>query len=126
VTGKQKSGINLPFIPAKKLFFELRAEKEALAFLHKAFLKITSTSVFKQGNSAPEETPTNGYTLMDISIGGQIKVEDQYISVSFGATNILDKQYIDHLSTLKEVGFFNPGRNITMTLKIPFVIRKIE
>jgi iron complex outermembrane recepter protein len=126
VTGKQKNGSNLPFIPAKKIYMELRGEKESLAFLHKAFLMITSTSVFKQENIASEETPTNAYTLMDISIGGQIKVRDQFISISLGATNIFDKQYIDHLSTLKEVGFFNPGRNFTMTLKIPFIIRKVE
>lgn len=126
VTGKQKSGSYLPYIPAKKIYFEFRAEKEALAFLHQPFLMITSTSVFKQGNPAPEETPTNGYTLMDIVIGGQVKVKDQYISVSLGATNIFDKLYIDHLSTLKEVGFFNPGRNLTLTMKIPFIIRKVE
>ncbi len=126
VTGKQKSGSNLPFIPAKKIYMELRAEKESLAFLNKAFLMVTSTSVFKQENIASEETPTNAYTLMDISIGGQIKVRDQFISISLGATNIFDKLYIDHLSTLKEVGFFNPGRNLTMTLKIPFTIRKVE
>jgi iron complex outermembrane receptor protein len=126
VTGKQKNGSNLPFIPAKKIYMELRAEKESLAFLHKAFLMVTSTSVFKQENIASEETPTNAYTLLDISIGGQIKVRDQFISISLGATNIFDKQYIDHLSTLKEVGFFNPGRNYTMTLKIPFIIRKVK
>jgi len=126
VTGKQKSGSNLPFIPAKKIYMELRAEKESMAFLHKAFLMVTATSVFKQENIASEETPTNAYTLMDVSIGGQIKVRDQFISISLGATNIFDKQYIDHLSTLKEVGFFNPGRNFTMTLKIPFIIRKVE
>ncbi len=126
VTGKQKMGPFLPFIPARKIYMELRTEKETLAFLHEAFFLITSTSVFRQGNSAPEETPTNGYTLLDISVGGQIKVKDQYISVSLGATNIFDKQYIDHLSTLKEVGFINPGRNISITLKIPFAIRKIE
>jgi iron complex outermembrane receptor protein len=124
VTGKQKSGNYLPFIPAKKIYFELRTEKESLGFLHKAYIMINTTSVFKQDYSAPEETPTNGYTLMDISAGGQIKVRNQYISLSLGATNILDKKYIDHLSTLKEVGFFNPGRNFAMTLKIPFVIIK--
>jgi iron complex outermembrane receptor protein len=126
VTGKQKNGSNLPFIPAKKIYMELRAEKESLAFLHKAFLMVTSTSVFKQEKIALEETSTNAYTLMDISIGGQIKVRDQFISISLGATNIFDRLYIDHLSTLKEVGFFNPGRNLTMTLKIPFIIRKVE
>lgn len=125
VTGKQKSSNFLPFIPAKKIHFEIRAEKETLVFLHKTFFMISADYVFKQKDEAPEEIPTNGYALMDISTGGQIKLKDQFISLSFGATNIFDKKYIDHLSTLKEVGFFNPGRNITMTLKIPFVIRKI-
>ncbi len=126
VTGKQKGGSYLPFIPAKKIYFEFRAEKESLAFINKAFLMVTSTTAFKQENIASEETPTNAYTLIDISVGGQIKVRNQSISISIGATNIFDKLYIDHLSTLKEVGFFNPGRNLTMTLKIPFIIRKVE
>lgn len=124
VTGKQINGNYLPFIPAKKIYVELRTEKETLGFLNKAFLMISTSSVYKQEQSAPEETPTNGYTLMDISAGGQIKLREQYISLSIGATNIFDKKYIDHLSTLKEVGFYNPGRNLAMTLKIPFVILK--
>jgi hypothetical protein len=28
------------------------------------------------------------------------------------------------LSTLKEVGYFNPGRNIALSIKIPFTITK--
>ncbi|HEX2921864.1 MAG TPA: TonB-dependent receptor [Bacteroidales bacterium] len=126
VTGKQEGGSYLPYIPAKKVYFEFRVEKESIAFINKAFMMITATSVFKQQNTAPEETPTNSYTLVDISVGGQIKVKNQFLSFSLGATNIFDKLYIDHLSTLKEVGFCNPGRNLIMTMKIPFIIRKTE
>ena len=85
---------------------------------------ITSSSDLRQNNPAPEETQTDGYTIIDLSAGGQIKAREQYISVALGVNNVFDRKYIDHLSTLKEVGFFDPGRNITMTIKIPFVIRK--
>jgi outer membrane receptor protein involved in Fe transport len=75
-------------------------------------------------NSAPDETATAGYTLADMALGGNLKVMSQFISVSLSANNLFDKKYIDHLSTLKEVGYFNPGRNIALSIKIPFTITK--
>lgn len=122
VTGKQENGVCLPFIPAHKFHFELRAEKEHLLFLQKAFASVFTTTAFNQNNIAPNETITSGYTLLDLSIGGNIKTGNQLISVSISATNLLDKKYIDHLSTLKEVGLFNPGRNVSLNLKIPFEV----
>ncbi len=123
VNGKKNDGSSLPFIPAHKFRFELRVEKENLLFLHKAFASMISTSAFNQNNAATDETITPGYTLLDLGIGGNIKISDQHISASISANNLFDRKYIDHLSTLKEVGFYNPGRNITLNLKIPFEIQ---
>ena len=120
VTGKQKNGDYLPFIPANKLRFEIRTEKEKLLFLEKAYVSVNSNWAFEQSNVAPDETPTKGYNLIDLSLGGNIKVNRQYISVNISATNLMDKKYIDHLSTLKEVNLYDPGRNIALSLKIPF------
>ncbi len=123
VIGKQKNGDYLPFIPAHKLNFELRGEIEKMAFLHKPFLAIHTGTAFNQNNAAPDETATNGYTLVDLSLGGQIKAGQQYISIGISANNLLDKKYIDHLSTLKEVNMYDPGRNITLYLRVPFGIK---
>jgi iron complex outermembrane receptor protein len=122
VIGRKKNGDFLPFIPAHKLNFEIRADKEKLFFKQKAFVSINTSTSFSQNNAAPDETVTEGYTLIDLSLGGNIKVRDQLMSVSISANNLLDKKYIDHLSTLKEVGLFDPGRNIVLNLKIPFSI----
>jgi iron complex outermembrane recepter protein len=122
VIDKQENGDFLPFIPAHKLHFELRAEKENLLFLQKAFISANTVTTFNQNNAAPDETVTKGYTLLDFGIGGIIKTKNQLISFGISASNLLDKRYIDHLSTLKEVGFYNPGRNIVLNLKIPFGI----
>lgn len=123
VIGKQQNGNYLPFIPANKLKIELRAEKEKLSFIHQAFISMHSNSAFNQYHAAPDETVTNGYTLFDLSIGGKIKMQNQLIFIGLSASNIFDKKYIDHLSTLKEVNLLNPGRNIALTIKIPFGIK---
>jgi iron complex outermembrane recepter protein len=123
VIGKQQNGNYLPFIPANKLKIEWRAEKEKLSFIHQAFISVHSNTAFNQHHAAPDETVTNGYTLFDLSIGGKIKMQNQLIFMGLGASNIFDKKYTDHLSTLKEVNLLNPGRNIALTIKIPFGIK---
>jgi iron complex outermembrane receptor protein len=124
VVGKQENGDYLPFVPAYKLRFELRFEKEAFGFLEKAFVALYSTSAFDQDRAAPDETATPGYTLLDLSIGGHIQVGNQQMSLSISANNLFDRKYTDHLSTLKEAGLSDPGRNIALNLKIPFSIAK--
>lgn len=122
VVGKQENGDYLPFVPAHKLNLDIRAEKNKLLFLCETFISVNSNIAFDQDNAAPDETATDGYTIIDLSIGGKIRMKNQFVNLSLSENNVFDKKYIDHLSTLKEVGLFNPGRNITLSLKIPFEI----
>lgn len=120
VTGQQKSGEYLPFIPAPKCRVEFRAETEKLFFIKKSYASIITNSALKQNKPAPEETATNGYTIIDIILGGNLQINQQAFALSISANNLFDIKYIDHLSTLKEVNRYNPGRNIAVSLKIPF------
>lgn len=122
VIGKQKDGDYLPFIPAHKLQFELKAEKEKLLCMRNVFAAINTLTAFDQNNAAPDETTTPGYTLVDFNIGGSLKFKYQPVLLSLGVNNLFDTKYIDHLSTLKEVSLYNPGRNIVLSLKIPFTV----
>ena len=123
VTGKKEDGDYLPLIPANKLRFELGIEDRKLMMFEHAYFKINVTNVFKQSNIAPEEVFTPGYTLVDLGMGANLKTGNQLIVIGLSANNIFDRKYIDHLSSLKEAGYFNPGRNISLNLKIPFGIR---
>lgn len=120
VVGMKSNGDNLPFVPAHKFSFELRAEREKAFFLYKAFAAAHFLTAFAQNKVAPDETPTPGYTLLDLSIGGDIKLNQHFVSVSLHINNVFDKKYRDHLSTLKEVEFYDPGRNISVNLSFPF------
>ena len=124
VIGKQQNGDYLPFIPAHKWNVELRAEKEKLGFIHKAFFAVNSHIAFNQNNAAPDETTTKGYTLLGVNIGGEVRVNTQPFLWTLGCSNLLDTKYVNHLSTLKEVDKLDAGRNITFTLKIPFELIK--
>lgn len=120
VIGVQNNGEYLPFIPANKLRFSLGVEKDKLLFMHKPYVKISTLSAFAQNHSAPDETSTNSYTLLNIHLGTTFMLNNQPLLFSIGVSNLLDTKYIDHLSTLKEVNMYNPGRNVSLSLRIPF------
>ena len=120
VRGKQTNGDNLPFIPQNQLNFELVWNKNDLWKFRSFYIKAGTKIYFDQDFPSPYETYTSGFTLFDAGLGFAINAGKQVLNLDVIATNIFDRTYIDHLSTLKPLGFFNPGRNISVNLKIPF------
>ncbi len=120
VYGYKKSGEPLPFIPAHKLIGELRFKKNKIKSLKEPFIEFSSTYRFKQNRIDEEETPTSDYFILNAGIGFTVFTMKQPLILTFNVNNVFDKKYIDHLSLLKEVGLFNPGRNIVVSLKYKF------
>lgn len=118
VTGKKDNGEYLPFIPSGKWRLEVMADRKSLGFMKDVYVKISSQVAFDQNRPAPDEANTGGYALFDMGVGGQVQAARQRISIGFSINNILDRKYADHLSTLKEVNGFNPGRNFTLYLMV--------
>jgi len=122
VIGKQSSGGYLPFIPQNKLRTEVRFQKQQLAFLHQAFFCVGSLLAAEQNHPALFETSTDGYFLLHAGVGAEIKWANQMIALSVRGNNLLNRAYVDHLSTLKDLGYDNMGRNISFSIRIPFGI----
>jgi iron complex outermembrane receptor protein len=123
VIGKQENGNYLPFIPANKVRYEIRAEGKKIGFLHKPNIKISALTAFSQDNPSPYETATDDYTLVNISAYSEILVLNQALIFGLSINNLFDTQYFDHLSTLKPMNYYNQGRNISLSLKIPFKLK---
>jgi len=79
------------------------------------------------------ETPTSGYTLLNAGIGATFNLGKQPVKLSVSANNLLNQKYYDALSRFKpgrfdqenlNLGVYNPGRNITFGLYIPFQVVK--
>jgi iron complex outermembrane recepter protein len=123
VTGKQENEEYLPFIPAHKLRYEIRAGQKKLGFLLQPSLTLSALTALKQDAPSPYETATNGYTLLNLGFNTDIMVFKQALVVGISVNNIFDTEYYDHLSTLKPLNYYNQGRNISVSLKMPFTIK---
>ncbi len=123
VVGKKNSGGYLPFIPAQKFRFEIKLKKEKWSAFQNSFFKIGTNLTMAQNNPAQFESATDGYWLLDMGLGTEIKIGKQLINISINGNNLLNKDYQDHLSTLKPLGIYDMGRNISFVLRIPIGIK---
>ena len=106
---------SLPFIPQNRLNNSVKVE-----FKNKNKLNLNSFSTqyiyfFEQNSVAPYETPSASYQIINISCIGSISKKYK-IGYSFGVNNLLNINYIDHLSRLKNYDIPNPGRNFYVKL----------
>ena len=63
------------------------------------------------------ETTSPSYQL--IHVGANFKLDYKNpLFIKVGVRNLLNENYIDHLSRLKNIGLEAPGRNIYISLKM--------
>ncbi len=114
--GKNSNGNYLPLIPANQWKNTLKSNFKISNWLPKSFISLQVNHTFNQNNTSLFETKTNDYTLVNLGIGGTIKLKNKSFQFSLNGTNLLDKTYISHLSRLKGDGIPNIGRNIVLGL----------
>jgi iron complex outermembrane receptor protein len=120
VTGKLTSTNYLPLIPANSWTNTLRIELDNnKEWIDKGYTFVTLQSVFSQNKVNVFETPSDGYNLLNIGLGGTISIFELPIDVRISGNNILNKTYIAHLSRLKIDGIPNIGRNISVGVSMP-------
>lgn len=119
----------LAFIPAGTLKNTLRFEP-AIKGLKQSYIYVGIDNFFKQGRfDNTFETGTDGYTLLNAGIGTTVNFGKQPVKLYVAGNNLLDKKYYDALSRYKagristadpNFGIYNPGRNITFGMYLPF------
>ena len=122
--GERTDGSNLPFIPQDKIKFEVKPEMEQIGFLESPWISTGITYALEQKRPAQFETETAEYFLLRAGLGFKIKTGNQFLEFSVIGSNLLNETYMDHLSTLKEMGIYNMGRNVTFNLRVPFGIKQ--
>lgn len=113
VTGKLNTDDYLPLIPANSHTNTLRVEfnTETVKNIN-VFATLRST--FAQNKVNPFETTTDGYNLLSAGVGGTLELFKHDLNLSISATNLLNTEYVHHLSRLKSDGILNMGRNINL------------
>lgn len=130
---------HVPFTPAPRYRAEVKAHFEKTGkYLQNSFIKIEAEHAFAQDRvfaAFGTETPSPAYTLLHAGLGADItgKKGQTLLTAVFLVSNLTDAVYQDHLNRLKyapanpltgQRGIFNPGRNFTVKLIVPFTIRK--
>ena len=117
VTGKLSNGTYLPLIPANSIHTNLAftITKES-KFNTNAFISLKN--VFKQQNVSGSEIASKNYDLVNLGVNSELQTKKAIYLFNIGVNNLFDKEYINHLSRLKNDGIYNQGRNIILGLTI--------
>lgn len=119
LTGKlKKSDSYLPMMSPTRLFNTLYLDLKDFKDLHDIHFDLGTETAFEQDEVAISEMPTPAYTIVDAALGAHIKNIDWKLS----AHNLLDKEYLDHMSRFRSYEIIEPGLNISLSAKIPFLI----
>ncbi|GGB03916.1 TonB-dependent receptor [Puia dinghuensis] len=128
----------LPYTPPTKIISKLTftADKVNAAF-QQAHFSIWIEDYFEQDKifyQFGNETVTPGYTLLNASLGTDVRWKGKTIgTLIIAGNNLTDKGYQSNMSRLKytdvnnvtgRTGVFNMGRNISFKLIVPFDIKK--
>lgn len=123
VTGKREGGEYLPYIPAHKFRYEAGFERESAWIFENPGFYISALTALTQNNPSQFETKTDGYTIFNLKANVNINIRNQQMIIGLSVNNLFDKKYINHLSTLKSLNYYNQGRNICLSLKMPFGLK---
>ncbi|MBI9056366.1 MAG: TonB-dependent receptor [Labilibaculum sp.] len=117
VIAKQDDGGRLPFIPQHKLNTNVKLFCKGNKSFQDPFMSIGWKYALEQNRPAQFETNTSAYHLFNVQAGTSFKIGKVNTSFFAGISNLFDKVYTDHLSSLKPLGFYNSGRNLNVKLQ---------
>ena len=103
----------LPRIPPLKAGTEYRLQRDLWNF------SVGATHYAKQSKTASEETPTDGYTMLDASVSYDLDLDDQDANLYLRLSNLSNQLGKVHSSFIKESTPL-PGRSLVMGITARF------
>jgi iron complex outermembrane receptor protein len=106
-------------MPQNRILSGLRFDFKDISIFKSNKLVLDYNYYFKQDRVSVIETESPFYQLLNISVNTSIGKKERF-NLNFGCKNLLNTEYIDHLSRLKNIGLESPGRNIYFKLTYQF------
>ena len=113
----------LPFTPQPSLKHSLRYTLEEKAWMEEFFLEVGHDYYFAaegQYRVDRSEQATPAYQLWSAGTGLKVKINQQLIQLNVQVQNLLDIYYLNHLSRYRLINVPEQGRNVVVSLKVPF------
>ena len=119
------TGLALPFSPPIRTRMTLVYEAEcSFGFVKGLEFGGTYIGWSDQNDVDRNELNTRGAYTFDFYIRSQMQLGSQMFTLMASANNVLDRYYLNHLSAYRQLNLPEPGRNFTISLNVPFEIKK--
>lgn len=118
-----KKGYTLPFSPPASVLLNFTWSPKLSEGFQNTYLSVDYRITSPQNNIVPPEKISPGYKLINIQAGTRIRAGKQPVMVSLQAQNLLNTRYLNHTSFYRLIELPEAGRNIVVSLKVPFNLR---
>ena len=111
VFAEDGNGIPLPLIPATRLNNTLKIQFSQKGIFRVKNIFIQDIYKFNQNRIGEFETVSENYNLINIGTELEVKTKLYSFLIDAGVKNVLNTEYIDHLSKLKDLDLSGQGIN---------------
>ena len=115
-----KKGFTLPFSPPGSTLLNLRYNPKKWGPIAQPYLSMDWKWVWDQNLIVPPEEKTEGYHLVHLAFGGDVKLKKLEMNISLQIQNLFNRKYFNHTSFYRLINVPEAGRNFIINLKIPF------
>ncbi|MFT2010523.1 TonB-dependent receptor [Pontibacter sp. 13R65] len=115
-----KKGFTIPFSPPPSALLNLTWSPKHKQILEDTYFSIDYRLTSKQHNIVPPEKKTSGYQVVNVQVGTKVRLHKQPLLLNLQAQNLLNTRYLNHTSFYRLIELPEAGRNIILTIKIPF------
>jgi iron complex outermembrane receptor protein len=119
-----KKGFTLPFLPPPSALLNLTWSPDLGKTLSNTYMSVDYRITAAQNNIVPPEKKSPGYSIINLQAGTRIRLYQQPIMLSLQVQNLLNTRYLNHTSFYRLIELPEMGRNIILSLKVPFNIHK--
>jgi len=115
-----KKGYTLPFAPPASALFNITYQPKNLMGSSDTYFSIDYRITAEQPNIVPPERKTAGYSLFNFQGGTKIQVGNHPLHISLQLQNMFNTKYLNHTSFYRLISLPEQGRNLVLSVKIPF------
>lgn len=117
-----KEGFTLPFSPPLSGLLSTRYQFNKLLFFENPQLIADYRITAAQEEIVPPEEKTDGFQVLNISFLSEIDVFKNSLPLEMRVklNNVFDTKYFNHTSFYRLIDVPEPGRNISLSLTVPF------
>ena len=114
INGEKSNGDYLPMIAP------LTFRQDFTIELNDNILELDVLYKSKQDNVSEFESRTDSYFTVNLSGSHKVNMAENSLNVFWSVNNLLNQEYFDHMSRLKNLGIHEMGRNIAVGLNYNF------